>query len=167
MSIFLNRDRVGDRDAGSARIVDQKGNPLLVFLSIVISLGMSACGEQRYTQCEQIFQIAHSVTNTTRKINSTSTEQLQEMKSWLQAAALITKAAQQLKSLPLNDAELIEYQASLADVYQIYSQATYDAVKARESKNIDALLVARSHVKIADKRQQLLIEEINDYCVCK
>ena len=76
------------------------------------------------------------------------------------------KAAQQLKSLPLNDAELIRYQTGLANVYQIYSQATYDAVKARESKNIDALSVALEFFQQATcLRQQLLIDEINNYCL--
>lgn len=163
MSISRTCDRSSEVFRKAA--ASQKSNLLLVFLSIVISLWMSGCGEEvRYSQCEQIFQIAHSVTDTTQKIDSTSTE-TQDLKSWLEVAALMRKAAQQLKSLPLNDAELIRYQTGLANVYQIYSQATYDAVKARESKNIDALSVARSHAEIAGKRQQLLIDEINNYCL--
>ena len=178
MFIFRTRHRLKTRDAARARPLLLKDsfvtkqdkspescNPSLVLLSILISIWMSGCNENRYTQCQQIFQIAHSVTNSTQKINATASQKLQDSKSWLQAAALMTKAAQQIRSLPINDTELIKYQGSLADIYQIYSQATVDAVKARESQNLEALLVARSHAATASQRQQVLVDKINTYCL--
>lgn len=178
MFIFRTCDRFKIKDASGARLVSPKGlslikrdksangcNSSLVLLSIIISLWIFGCNENRYTQCEQIFQIAHNVTNNTQKINSTSSQKPQEIKSWLKAAALMTSAAQQIRSLPIYDTELIRYQTGLANIYQIYSQATYDAVKARESKNLEALIAARSHAATANQQQQLLVDEINAYCL--
>ncbi len=140
-------------------------NSSLVLLIILISLWISGCNENRYNQCQQIFQIAHNVTNNTQKINSTASQKPQETKIWLQAAALMRRAAEQMRALPINDTDLIKYQVDLADIYQIYSQATFDAVKARESQNLEALLVARSHVATASQRQQVLVDQINTYCL--
>lgn len=156
--LFLTQKDKSSKSSGGC-------NSSLVLLSILISLWISGCNENRYNQCQQIFQIAHSVTNNTQKINSTASQKLQETKIWLQAAALMRRAAEQMRALPINDTDLIKYQVDLADIYQIYSQATVDAVKARESQNLEALLVARSHVATASQRQQVLVDQINTYCL--
>lgn len=161
-SLFLKNLLLSKKDKSS-----DSCNSSLVLLIILISLWISGCNENRYNQCQQIFQIAHSVTNNTQKINSTASQKPQETKIWLQAAALMRRAAEQMRALPINDTDLIKYQVDLADIYQIYSQATFDAVKARESQNLEALLVARSHVATASQRQQVLVDQINTYCLNK
>jgi len=137
----------------------------LIFIGIFISLSISSCGETKYTQCEQIFQIAHNVTDTNKSVSYASNEQPTELKSWLIAAGLMNTAAEQIKNLHIDDSQLIEYQNGLANIYDIYSQATYDAVKARESKNIDALKSARTDAEKAGELQQVLIKDINTYCL--
>lgn len=143
----------------------RRGDRTKIWLGITVSLLMFGCGENKYTQCEQIFQIAHRVVETNNNAVYISNEQPSEMKSWLQAADIMAQAAQQIKALPLNDIKLIEYQTGLVNIYRIYSQATYDAVKARESKNIEALQTAHSHAAKAGEIQKKLIKEINAYCV--
>ena len=141
---------------------------LFAIAGIVFNLVLASCSETKYTQCEQIFKIAHQVNSEAKNIenvNSVANELPQEMKSWLEAANLMNKAAQQIQALPINNVQLIKYQTGLANIYQIYSQATYDAVQARESKNINALISARDRANTAGEIQQKLVDEINSYCL--
>ena len=158
----------GDRSKGGGLPSSGgKANRNLIFLGILLSLLVSSCGENKYTQCEQIFQIARSVTENSKNVSYTNDEQPTEMKSWLKAASVMNKAANNIKALHINDSELIGYQNRLVTIYRIYSQATYDAVNARESKNIEALEAARIDANQAGEIQQSLIKEINAYCLNK
>lgn len=142
-------------------------NCQLTFLGILLSLLVSGCGENKFTQCEQIFQIAHGVTENSKNVSYTSDGQPTEMRSWLKAAEMINKAANKIRALHINDSELIRYQNRLVRIYRIYSQATYDAVNARENKNFAALETARIDAKKAGEMQRNLIQEINAYCLNK
>ena len=139
-----------------------------LFVGVLLGLFVSSCGENRYTQCQQIFQIARSVTENNQDINyNTKDEQPTEMKSWLETASMMNTAADRIKALHTNNSELIEYQNKFATVYRIYSQATYDAVQARENQNLEALKSARNDAEKAGQIQQQLIQEINAYCLNK
>jgi ABC-type enterochelin transport system substrate-binding protein len=157
-------------------LVGRQGNQLLkrdknphklVLMGIVLSLLISSCGENRFTQCEQIFRIARGVKENSKNVSYTNKEQLTVMKSWLEVASMLNQAADQIEALDINDSELIGYQNQLVTVYRIYSQATYDAVQARENKNIEALKAARIDAETAGEMQQGLIKEINAYCLNK
>lgn len=157
-------------------LVGRQGNQLLnkdknphkfVLMGIVLSLLISSCGENRFTQCEQIFRIARGVKENSKNVSYTNKEQLTVMKSWLEVASMLNQAADQIEALHINDSELIGYQNQLVTVYRIYSQATYDAVQARENKNIEALKAARIDAETAGEMQQGLIKEINAYCLNK
>ena len=153
--------RQGDRAA------HLKVNFKLTFFGILLGLFVSSCGENKFTQCEQIFKIARGVTENSKNVIYTNNEQPMEMKSWLKAAEMMNKAANKIRALHINDSKLIRYQNGLVRVYRIYSQATYDAVNAREGKNFDALESARIDAEKAGEMQQSLIEEINSYCLNK
>jgi ABC-type enterochelin transport system substrate-binding protein len=155
-------------------LVGRQGNQLLkrdknphklVLMGIVMSLLISSCGENRFTQCEQIFRIARGVKENSKNVSYTNKEQLTVMKSWLEVASMLNQAADQIEALHINDSKLIGYQNQLVTVYRIYSQATYDAVQARENKNIEALKAARIDAETAGEMQQGLIKEINAYCL--
>lgn len=136
-------------------------------MGIMLSLSISSCGENRFTQCEQIFRIARGVKENSSNVSYTNQEQPSVMKSWLEAASMIDQAADKIEALHINDSELIGYQNQLVTVYRIYSQATYDAVQARENKNLEALKTARIDAQTAGEMQQSLIKEINAYCLNK
>lgn len=159
---------------GSARENSKQGKGIgksdrklskLIVIGILLSLVVSGCSENKFTQCEQIFQIANSITENSKNVNDTNDKQQIEMKNWLEAANMLDIAADKIKALHIDDSELIGYQNGLVTIYRIYSQATYDAVNARESKNLKALKIARIHAEKAGEMQQSLIKEINDYCL--
>jgi hypothetical protein len=154
--------RTGDRNK---TVNFLRVNSVYILGAIVTSLLMTSCGENKYSQCEQIFKIAHQVTKINQDISYTVSEQPTQLKQWLKAADLMTKAAQQIKALHIDDTELIEYQNKFANIYQTYSEATYDAVDARESRNIDALQAARDRAMAAGEIQKNLVEKINAYCI--
>jgi hypothetical protein len=136
----------------------------LLFWGLVLSLLFSGCGDSRYTQCEQIFQIAQSI-NQSNSGSYFDSQQPTEMKNWLDASRMIGEAADRLADLHINDRKLSEYRDKLVIVYRIYSQATYDAVKAREHKSFSALQSAKDEADRAGQIQQDAIEQINAYCV--
>ena len=136
-----------------------------LLFGIALSLLFSGCGNNRYTQCEQIFQIANRLNENVNNLSYFNNQQPTEMKSWLEAASAIDRAANHLSALQINDSQLIEYQNKFITIYRIYSQATYDAVKARENQNFQALESVKNDAQKAGQMQQDLIEEINAYCL--
>lgn len=131
---------------------------------MILSLFTVSCEENKSSQCEQIFQVVRDVQQNNQNA-SDDNEQSSEMKNWLEAANRFNQAADQMTVLKINHSELIAYQNQLITIYRIYSQATYDAVTARENKDILALKSARQDALKAGKIQQKLIKEINTYCL--
>ena len=133
-----------------------------IFVSMMLSLLILGC-EDKFSHCEPIFQIAHHVSDRSKELNRAGDRQ--EIKSWLQTADTMNRAADKLEALKTENSKLIQYQNQLATVYRIYSQATYNAVKARENKNIEILKSARNDAEKAGKMQRNLVREINAYCL--
>lgn len=151
----------------NSRIIDKVAFRLVITGSFLCFL-VSGCGENKYTQCKQIIHVASMVNENNQKLNYSdhkNYEQPMEMKSWLEAAQTMNNTAENIRALSFVDSKLLGYQNKLANVYQIYSQATYEAVKAQESKNIEALETARIEAQKAGKIQQGLVKEINAYCL--
>lgn len=132
------------------------------------------CEDGKYSQCEQIFHIARNANSRIQNISEQSQgivdssgylQQSREMKSWLAAANMMNQAADNIVALKLYNSKLAAQRQKLATIYRLYAQATYDAVEARENKNINALKIARTDAERAGKMQQDLIREINAYCV--
>ena len=133
--------------------------------SMAIAIILSGCATTKYTQCEQIFNLARQVTNGSEAMTSTAKEQAIELKTWLEVSTLMDTAARQLEALPIENLQLNEYKTKLASVYQIYGAATLDAVKAREVKDLTALKAARARARSASQLQQEAVTQINAYCL--
>lgn len=133
-------------------------NLLLVAVNIMLGLLVFGCEKQKLAQCEQIFQVAGGVTAQDR-------EESTEITSWLKTAKMMDRAADRLETLDIEHGRLSQYRDRLAIIYQTYSQATYDAVSAREQKNLAVLKSARNDAKQAGLRQQKLVREINAFCL--
>lgn len=161
----MKQQTIKSKSIGFKHKIRNQKNLLLIAVSIVMGMTIFGCEENRIAQCEQIFQIAHNVTESNKNISYIDAEQPVEMKSWLQAANNMHSAADNIQALNINNSKLIQYQDQLATIYRIYSQATYDAVQARENQNLDALKSARSDATKAGELQQNLIREINAYCL--
>lgn len=137
----------------------------IVFLGLTLGFLFYGCKENRVTQCKPIFQIAQSVAENSQNISYLNNKQPVEVKSWLKAASLMNRAADQIQALHINDSKLIEYQNKFATVYRIYAQATDDAVRARENMDLSTLKSARKDAEQAGEIQQNLLREINAYCL--
>ncbi|MEL6438552.1 MAG: hypothetical protein AAFQ80_04770 [Cyanobacteria bacterium J06621_8] len=140
---------------------------MLLSINTVLCLLTFGCGSSQASQCEQIFQIARQVTASSQNIASSDSSQPLEKKYWLEAASNLNGAAAQVRALEIDQSQLIGYQNQLAAVYQLYSQATYDAVRARENKNLAALEAARRDAVQAGKIQRELIRKINAFCLAE
>jgi hypothetical protein len=137
-----------------------------ILVILILSLFTVSCEENKSSQCEQIFRVARDVQQNNQNASDGS-EQSSEMKNWLQAANRFNQAADHMTVLKINHSELIRYQNQLITIYRIYSQATYDAVTARENKDVFALKLARQDAIKAGRIQQKLIQKINTYCLNK
>jgi hypothetical protein len=135
----------------------------LIIASFLVWL-MVGCTYEKTTQCQEIIAIANGASHQAKKVTYNSQEKVVKMKDWLQAADIMTIAAKQIEALPIKDPELINYQGNLASIFRIYSQATYDAVQAREKKNLSALKMAHHSAQEAGKLNQALVAKINNYC---
>ncbi|MEL6910905.1 MAG: hypothetical protein AAFR62_09720 [Cyanobacteria bacterium J06629_2] len=138
-----------------------------VGINLILALFLFGCEENISAQCEQIFQIAQDVNSSNDQTRYVKEDESLEMKSWLQAASKFNQAAENIAVLEVTHRELSEYQNQLAKIYRIYSQATYDAVRARENQNLSALKAARQDAIQAGLMQQELIQKVNSYCVGK
>lgn len=130
----------------------------------ILTWTMVGCNNQKYARCQEIIAIANGVAHQAQKVAESSQETTVEMKTWLQTADIMTVAANEIEAVPAKDPQLISYQGNLASVFRIYSQATYDAVKARENKNLSALKMARDNAQKAGQLNQDLVTKINNYC---
>lgn len=135
-----------------------------ILVIVILSLFAVGCEENKSSQCEQIFRVVQDVQQNNQNA-SDANEQSDEKKSWLQAANRFNQAADHIAVLKINYSELMTYQQQLITIYRIYSQATYDAVTAKENKNLLALKSARQDAVKAGVIQQKLIQEINTYCL--
>lgn len=140
-------------------------NCQLIMVSFCLSLFVSGCEDQKTVQCEQIFQLVREVTQSNRDINYVNDRQSASEPSWLKAASRLALVADSIDALEISQSELVQDQKQLAVVYRIYSQATYDAVQARENKDLEFLQDARRNAIKAGKMQQNLIQRINSYCI--
>lgn len=140
------------------------GDRRFILAIVLLNLLVSSCSNRKLNQCEQIFHLVREVNNRSKKVSYVDIENSREMKDWLEVADTMKEAASQIKALHVDD-ELIKHQEQLAKIYGMYSQATYDAVTARENKNLEALKVARINAQKASKIQQDLIKNINAYCL--
>lgn len=141
-----------------------RSNYQSVLLFVFLSLFAVGCEENKSAQCAHILQISQDVKKSNQDFIHPR-QQSGEIKSWLKAANNFEQAADRLLVLELNQGELITYQNQLATIYRIYSQATYDAVRARENQNLSALKSAREDAVKAGKIQHQLIRQINTYCL--
>jgi hypothetical protein len=147
--------------------IDCQENLNLITIVIIINFLTTSCSESKYAQCEQIIKIANTVAKETKQITKSNNEAIQDMKSWLQAADIMARAAQQLENLPLEDPNLLKYQSTLTKVYRTNSEATYAIIKAWENKDINAAKVAKEDVETAGKLEKELGTMMNAYCLDK
>ncbi len=143
---------------------DRHNYPVIFCLSVLIGLLTVSCSDTKYAQCKQIIQIANGVVKEKNKSIDIDNSTDIESKTWLQAANTIAQAAQKLENIELQDPNLIKYQTDLVQIYRIYSQATYDAVRAWEHKNIKALQIAHTDAEKAGQLEEKLGGMINNYC---
>ena len=146
------------------KLLFSRGNVLIIFLGI-INIFFVACEPQKYAECEQMITLANNITKQTQAIAENSSDRALE--DWLEASEIMKQAATNIEALEIKDSQLIEYQEGLVDIYQVYAQATYDAVKARESRNLPALQSARDDAKNAGEINTNLVKNINNYCLEK
>lgn len=142
-----------------------RGRCLLVFSIAIMNLFISACTGNKLTQCQRIYLIAENTAKSNKSANYASDKQPIELKSWLQAAAKFEQAADNIRTLKIERPKLVAYQNQLATLYDLYARATYDAVQARENKDLSALNSAREDATKAELVQQELIKKINAYCL--
>ena len=142
-----------------------KGDRYLLFkiLSTGILTLTFSCGQNNLNQCQQIFRIAREIDRSSENIIRDRDET--EFGSWLEAAKMMETAADKIQALHINDSELIRYQNQLATIYRIYARSTYDAVRARENKNLEVLRSARNDARKASQIHQDSVRGLNDYCL--
>ena len=83
----------------------------------------------------------------------------------MRPANKFSQAADKIGALKVDRPELIRYQHQLVRIYRLYARTTYDAVRARENKDLSALKSARNDATKAGVLQRQLIQEINAYCL--
>jgi hypothetical protein len=144
-----------------ARVIN---NYQLILVIISLSLFAFGCEENKSVQCKQIFRVVEDLKQNNQNARDAN-QQSDEMKSWLQAANQFNQAADRIAILKINHSELITYQNQLVTIYRIYSQATHDAVRAKENLDLPALKSARQDAIKAGVIQQKVIRQINHYCL--
>lgn len=136
------------------------------YLLCIISLILGSCSNAKYAQCQQIIEIANQVSSQTQEIIDGSGGS-KEAKVWSKAITIMNLAADKLDTLSLQDPKLAEYQNNLAEIFRLYSQATNDAIEARETKNLKALKSAVAEAQQAGVLKEQLVKGINSYCLGK
>ena len=138
-------------------------NSLSIILWGFISIFVVACESRKYTECQQMITLANKVTKQTQAIAEKSSDR--DLANWLEASEIMKQAAENIAALEIEDSQLIEYQGSLTNIYRVYAQATYDAVNARENRNLSALQTAREEAKNISEVNYSLVKNINKYCL--
>jgi hypothetical protein len=138
-------------------------NPKVILLSVFLYFFVSSCGD-KFSQCQQIIKIANRVVTETKDLTLSDRPTENELNNWLKAAKLVEKASQEIKSLNIKDAQLINYKDSFASIYQTNSQATYEIVKAIQNRDIAIVKKVQEKVTKAGKLEQEIGIKFNNYC---
>jgi hypothetical protein len=136
---------------------------VVIFMSLVCLFFTTSCGD-KLSQCQQIIQIANRVVKETKDFTLSEKPTETELTDWLQAAKIMEKAANDVKSLRINDVQLINYQADFVDLYKINSQATHEIIQARQNKDIFLAKSAQEKAKKASNLEEKLSSQFNSYC---
>ena len=129
-----------------------------------ISLGMVSCNNAKYTQCQQIIELANQVNHQTQEVINQPND-LIEPQMWSQAVNIMNQAASQIETLSLEDPQIINYQKNLVKIFRAYAEATNDAIQARENKNLKALKSAVEKAQETGVLKDKLVIDLNNYCL--
>lgn len=135
---------------------------ILWSLSGAIALFISACGQSKIEQCNNIIEIANQAVNEAKQL--TNGGQTNDPEAMVQAADAMEQAAQDMEALELVDPELQEYRQGFIEMYEETSAATREFVEAFEQKDRPAAEAALSRLQRATNPEEELVQGINEYC---
>ncbi len=164
MTLQLSRSFSSHADASRTEDVGLPSRNANLHWLWLISFALVSCNNAKYTQCQQMIGIANQVNPKTQEVINQSSEPI-ESQIWLQAATMMAQTAEQINGLSLDDAQLVNYQEKLVEVFRTYSQATNDAVEARKTKNLQGLKSAVEQAQKAGLLKAQLVTDINNYCL--
>jgi hypothetical protein len=127
--------------------------------SIVLSFLSASCGVSKFSECQQIIEIATDTANQTKEISSNgTTKDLQEV---LQVADAFEAAAQNME---IQDKELLNYQGGFIKFYRNQAKATRDFIAAFNQKDVSTATSAKEEVQKLGNTEKDLVNGINSYC---
>ncbi|NJL84276.1 MAG: hypothetical protein HC890_17595 [Chloroflexaceae bacterium] len=132
-----------------------------MLLSAVGLLAVS-CAEIKTSQCRQIVEITRNIADKAQVLSNSG--QTQDPQQVLQVADAFEEAAQEMKAIPLQDEQLVEYQSGYAQLYLGYSQATRHFIAALGEKEIEVLKQSQQELQRLGQKERQLGNAINDYC---
>ena len=138
------------------------------FLSVgctgLLSFLLVGCENQQYSECQELIVIANQVSQKAQKVSNLAMDSEVKTATWLQIADSMSLAAKEIAALAISDSQLVNYQTDLANLFQSYSESTYDAIEARKLKDKSALMLAGEKAQKASELNSDLAEQINRYC---
>ncbi|MFM7575601.1 MAG: hypothetical protein ACKO5Q_01470, partial [Microcystaceae cyanobacterium] len=72
--------------------------------------------------------------------------------------------AKKIQGMSFNDPQLQTYQQALAAIYQSNAEATRNIVSAIQTKDITTAKMAQAQVKETGQKEQIVINQMNQYC---
>lgn len=146
----------------------------LTILSLSSLFALSACQkiDPAIYQCQELLEAINTTVlaaqNLTQPETSDPAQPTQlNLETWLQAADVLKKGSEAIADLSITDSELKTYQAQISKIYSDQAQATYDMVKARQDRNLDAALTAQKLTKAAGELEATTGQALNAYCQAK
>ena len=145
-------------------VIGSKYRKSYFLYTCLLSFLLVGCEKQQYSGCRELIVIANQVSQKARNFSSLAMDSEVETETWLQIADGMSLAAREIGALAISNSQLVNYQTNLANLFQSYSESTYDAIEARKLKDKSALMLAREKAQKAGEHNQDLAGQINRYC---
>lgn len=132
---------------------------LTVSLCGLISLNLLGCAPSKTAQCQKLITETQNLAKAAQE-----NRQNVDPQKILAFAQTFEDTAKKIQGMSFNDPQLQTYQQALAAIYQSNAEATRNIVSAIQTKDITTAKMAQAQVKETGQKEQIVINQMNQYC---
>ncbi len=132
---------------------------LIISVLSLLCLNLFGCEPSKTAQCQKLITETQNLAKAAQE-----NRQNVDPQKILAFAQTFEDTAKKIQEMSFNDPQLQTYQQALAAIYQNNAEATRNIVSAIQTKDITTAKLAQTQVKETSRKEQTVINQMNQYC---